>query len=136
MAIDFVDNSKEFERGMELAVQRALEAIGNQAVSHAKQNLTEAGRVDTGNLRNSISHTVVDSEQAVYVGTNTSYAIYNEMGTGVHIAGGRKTPWVYKDASGNYHRTTGIAPTHFIRNSAQGHGAEYKAIAEKYLKGK
>ena len=48
------DHSKEVLREFNTQIEAALEAVGDQAVSHAKQNITEAGRVDTGALRNSI----------------------------------------------------------------------------------
>ena len=34
--------------------------------------------VDTGNLRNSITHMVNDGEKAAYIGTNSEYAVYVE----------------------------------------------------------
>ena len=70
-----VDNSKEFIKAMQEGVEAALEAIGNQAVSHAKHIITTESRVDTGNLRNSINHQVEMDEEAVYVGTNVEYAV-------------------------------------------------------------
>ena len=76
------------------------------------------------------------SEEAVYIGTNTKYAIYNEYGTGIYAEGGkgRKSPWVYKGSDGKTHVTRGMKPLHFLRNAVQDHKDEYKAIAEKYLK--
>lgn len=57
-------------------IERALEAIGAQAENYAKINLTENGSVDTGNLRNSVTHVVEASEESVYIGSATSYAAY------------------------------------------------------------
>ena len=114
-----------------------IEAIGNQAVSHAKSNITRASRVDTGAMRNSVSHFTVESEQTVYVGTNQEYAVYHELGTGIHLegGGGRQTPWRYKDAKGNWHTTRGITPIHFLKRAIQEHADEYKRIAKRILKG-
>lgn len=71
------DHTSEAKRGMDEAVNRALEAIGLQAESYAKLELeNDPRRIDTGNLRNSISHNVQKSEQSVYVGTNVEYAVY------------------------------------------------------------
>ena len=88
------DHSDKVMQALKNYSEAALEAVGNQAVSYAKQNITEAGRVDTGALRNSVSHQVVKGENAVYIGTNQSYAIYNELGTGIYAEGGkgRKSP--------------------------------------------
>ena len=128
------------------AIEAALEAIGNQCVSHAKQNITkgvprnaESWYTPTGNLRNSISHLVDIAEECVYVGTNVSYAIYNEYGTGKYAesdngAKGRQSPWAYKGSDGKVHWTNGIKPLHFLRNAVQDHTDEYQKIAEQYLK--
>lgn len=116
--------------------QAALEACGNQAVSHAKRNITSAGRVDTGAMRNSMNHKVVASEYTCYVGTNQEYAVYHEYGTGVYAEGGkgRKTPWMYVDAKGEGHWTRGMKPIHFLKNAIQDHADEYKSIIEQQLK--
>ena len=87
-------------------------------------------------MRNSITHEVETGEKAVYVGTNISYAAFHELGTGIHAegGGGRKTPWAYQDARGNWHNTSGIKPIHFLKRAAQGHGPEYTKIMEQSLK--
>ena len=132
--IKVIDNSAEVLQELERKVQAALEACGQQAVSHAKQNITAAGRVDTGTLRNSVNHIV--QNDICYVGTNTDYAIYNEFGTGIHAEGGkgRKTPWAYQDSKGKWHRTSGMKPIHFLKNAIANHINEYKGIIEQYLK--
>ena len=75
----FIDNSKLFQEAFEAACKRALERCGMQAEGYAK----EMTPVDTGNLRNSITHKVV--ENVAYIGTDVEYAIYIEMGTGKRI---------------------------------------------------
>lgn len=134
--VRFTDNSDDAISEMREAIQAALEAVGQQAVSYAKSNITEAGRVDTGALRNSISHLVDMGEEAVYIGTNQEYAVFNELGTGIYLdgGGGRQTPWSYQDAKGNWHRTSGMPPTHFLKRAAQDHADEYAAIAEQVIK--
>ena len=131
----FIDNSAEAIREKNAAVEAALEAMGFQAETHAKQNITSAGRVDTSAMRNSVNHSVAADEEVVYVGTNIEYAIYHEYGTGIHAEGGRgrQTPWTYKDKKGQWHRTKGMKAIHFLRNAVQDHIDEYKRIAEKYL---
>lgn len=136
MDVKFESHRIEVEAAMKEAVEAALEAMGTQCESHAKSNLTRAGRVDTGALRNSIAHQVVPGEQAVYVGSNLEYAIYNEVGTGIYAegGGGRKDPWIYQDDKGEWHRTVGMKPTHFLKNAVADHSDEYYRMAEKYLK--
>lgn len=63
------------ERALPEIKARALEMIGLLAEGYAKRLCP----VDTGRLRNSISHD--NDDNAVTVGTNVDYAIYVEMGT-------------------------------------------------------
>jgi len=58
------------------AIARALEAIGMQAENYAKMECP----VDTGRLRNSITHEQ-ENENTEVIGTNVEYAPYVEMGT-------------------------------------------------------
>lgn len=66
----FKDYSANVMNEFHDAVLRALERCGEQAEGYAK----DLAPVDTGNLRNSISHKVDDGEPAVYVGSNLKYA--------------------------------------------------------------
>ena len=106
MSISFTDNSARFISDKNAAVVRALEAIGLQAEGYVKL-LTP---VDTGRLRNSISHAQYD-EKTEAVGTNVEYAPYVELGT----------------------RRMSAQP--YLRPGVENHAEEYKAIAEYYLKG-
>lgn len=135
MSVIVTDNTEEVLSELAERIEAALEAVGNQCVSHAKQNITAAGRVDTGALRNSMTHLVKADEKVVYVGTNNEYAVFNEMGTGIHLdgGGGRQTPWRYKDSKGNWHTTSGIKPIHFLRNAGRDHQSEYKDIIQMFL---
>ena len=105
MSYTYKDNTDEVLSALEKAKKRGLEAIGLVAEGHAKKYETA---VDTGRLRNSISH-VVDDE-AAYIGTNVEYAPYIELG-----AQGRK----------------GL---HFLQKAATQHGDEYKQIMEDAMK--
>ena len=104
MSYTYKDNTKEVLSALEKAKKRGLEAIGLVAEGHAKKNTP----VDTGRLRNSITHTA-DSD-AAYIGTNVEYAPYVELG-----ARGRK-------------------PVHMLTRAATEHKAEYKEIMEDALK--
>ena len=84
----------------------ALEKIGLVAERYAKGYAP----VDTGRLRNSISHDVSTEEQAVYIGTNVEYAPYQELGTRFQTG------------------------TPFLRPAIENHLDEYKQIVEEELK--
>lgn len=128
--VRFIDNSGEILREFGEAVQRALERVGEQAEGYAK----DLAPVDTGQLRNSISHKVDDGEPAVYIGTNTSYAPYVELATGIYAEGGRPTPWVYQDENGNWHWTRGNPAQPFLAPAVKDHQNTYRNIIEDELK--
>ncbi|MCQ2507244.1 MAG: HK97 gp10 family phage protein [Dorea sp.] len=121
--ISIEDHIPETLKEMESAVQRALERIGMQAEGYAKAKCP----VDTGALRNSITHQIQGHD--VYIGTNMEYAPYIEFGTGIHAeTGGRQTPWTYQDGKGNWHKTSGAKAKPFLRPAASKHNNEYAAI--------
>ena len=108
MQVKVTDNSAIFKRAKDEAVARALEAIGLTAERYAKADCP----VDTGRLRNSISHAVREEEHAAYIGTNVEYAKYVETKPMKHVTG----------------------KAHFLRDAAANHSDEYKRIVEKNLK--
>lgn len=136
-----MDNSGLVLSELSNQIEAALEAVGNQAVSHAKQNVTkgvprnaDSWYTPKGALRNSINHVV--NGDTCYVGTNLEYAIYNEYGTGIYAEGGkgRHSPWVYRSKDGTYHKTRGMIPLHFLKNAMQDNLEQYKKIIEQHLK--
>lgn len=132
MNIQFIDNSKEFISAMQDASLRALEKCGLVAEGYAKKLCP----VDTGNLRNSISHAVDSEEPAAYIGSNSEYAAYVELGTGVYYPGGRRDPWVYQDANGDWHRTSGQRAQPYLKPAVANHENTYRGIMESEMKGK
>lgn len=88
--------------------------------------------VDTGNLRNSITHKVLENE--VYIGTDVEYAIYVELGTGKYAEGGRQDPWVYQDEEGHWHHTHGQRAQPYLKPAVADHKQTYQNIIEDELK--
>ena len=131
MNVKFTDNSKEVLEAMQQAAVRALEKCGLTAEGYAKKLCS----VDTGNLRNSITHTVDEEEPAAYIGSNAEYAAYVELGTGKYVSGGRPTPWVYQDEKGNWHRTHGQKAQPYLKPAVADHAQKYRKIIEDELKG-
>ena len=99
MAVKFVSYRPEIVDGVQGATNRALEIIGGKAESYAKALCP----VDTGRLRNSITHVQMDEETEV-IGTNVEYAPYVELGT---------------------HRQRAQP---YLRPAAENHGEEYKQV--------
>lgn len=149
------DHSDEVLRELEHKIKAALTACGQQAQSHAQQNVAAAGRVDTGKLQNGMESKV--KGDTCYVGTNVEYAAYHELGTGIYAGGSGW--WVYVPGGGggggsgkrytreeaakivarmraqgiDAHMTQGIAPIHFLKNALADNISEYQSIIEEYL---
>lgn len=105
--IKIQDNTKDILKLLKTANKRGLKAIGLTAEGHAKEIITDAGAVDTGRLRNSITFALsgekADTEEyqgdhgeeggkyegtapddenlSLYLGTNVVYAEGIETGT-------------------------------------------------------
>lgn len=98
------DNTDEAAAAIGAAIARGLEAIGLQAEGYAAQKCP----VDTGRLRNSITHMRINND--AYIGTNVEYGKYVELGTSRQKA------------------------QPFLRPAAEGHASEYRAILEAMLR--
>lgn len=105
----FEDYTIKVQNAIDDKINAALEECAGELESQAKRN----SRVDTGKTKNSFQHKVVDSEHVAYIGSNYENAIWEEFGTGEFAlqGNGRKGGWVYKDAKGNWHKTTGKKPS-------------------------
>ena len=130
MQIRLEDHSAEVLEALDAAVGRALEKCGLVAERHAKKLCP----VDTGDLRKSITHTVIDGEKAAYIGTNSEYGVYVECGTGIYYPGGRQTPCVHQDAKGNWHLTHGQRAKPYIKPAVADHAEQYQKIIKRELK--
>lgn len=139
ITIRIEDHSGDILRALEEKKAQILEAWGQQGVTNVKNVITAESRVDTGAMRNSINHQVANDENAVYVGSNSSYAPFHEFGTGIYLESedgrqGRQTPWRYQDRDGNWHITRGMKPIHMLKNGIGNHVSDFKKIAETELK--
>ena len=100
-----------------VAIDRGCQIIENKA--------KELCPVDDGILRASITHKVQESSVGTItgtVGTGVEYAPYVHQGTGLFAVNGdgRKEPWVYKDAKGQFHKTIGQKPQPFLLDASIG----------------
>lgn len=101
------DNREAIANAIDLALVAALEEVGLVAEGYAKR----ACPVDTGRLRNSITHIVDEGTRHVIIGTNVEYAPYVELGT--------------------RHQK----PQPFLKPAAEDHASTYKGIFRKHLGG-
>ena len=104
MSYTYKDNTDEVLAALEKAKKRGLEAIGLAAEGYAKKDTP----VDTGRLRNSISHATDD--EAAYIGTNVEYGPYVELGSPT------------------------IKAHHMLQKAATEHTDEYKQLMEDSMK--
>jgi HK97 gp10 family phage protein len=104
--VKFESNLDAFLDALPEQIEAALTAIGMTAETYAKKECP----VDTGRLRNSITHAVDMSEQAAIIGSNVEYAAYVELGTSRQKA------------------------KPYLRPAAENHSFEYKALAQAALK--
>ena len=107
MAVVFTSYKKQVLSATDAAIARAAEIIGGMAESYAKG----LAPVDTGNLRNSITHDVTDNGHTAVIGTNVEYAPYQELGApNAHV------------------------PAHpFLRPAAENHTSEYREVLRREL---
>ena len=91
--------------------------------------------VDTGQLRQSITHEVIDNTGVI--GTNVEYAPYVEYGTGKYAANGngRQTPWSYQDPkTGNWIWTAGQRPQPFLEPALLENEKDILELIEEEIK--
>lgn len=105
--VTFKSNKDDVLKVLDEDILAWLEAIGEDAA----QTAAEKAPVDTGRLKNSISHAVVPSEKAAYIGTNVEYAPYQELGT-----------------------SRGVVGKHFIQYGATAHANAYGRLLENMMK--
>ena len=103
MGMKIESNKSEIIAEVDSKITVALEKIGLVAERYAKDN----SPVDTGRLKNSITHQVSGLE--VYIGTNVDYAPYVELGA------------------------RGRDPAHFLQNAIENHMSEYVDIIKEEL---
>lgn len=105
------DNTQQVLAELPRAVAKALEEVGILAEGHVVGYMTENHIVDTGRLRNSITHAVDSDGDAVIVGTNVEYG-----------------PYVHNGTHGNPGRP-------FLTDPVQQHSSDYRDVFEKRMKG-
>lgn len=101
------DHTDEVVAALGAALGRALEAVGIEAEGDAK----ELCPVDTGRLRNSITHTIDGSDKTAIIGTNVEYAQYVHNGTSRHD------------------------PQPFLADAVSRNGGKYRSIFKSMLEG-
>ena len=137
--IEYRDNTEEVLKAMEAAIRRGNEAIGLAAEGHAKKKITQAGAVDTGRLRNSITYALAGEETHVKSYKANKGGKERETYTYDGTAEGKKGSGVYIGTNVEYapgielgtHRKAGAV--HFLQDAATNHSDEYKKLMEESM---
>lgn len=77
-----VDVNQNVIGELQALLNQKLERVGQFIENTAKENITDMGAVDTGILKNSITHEVSEEESKVKIGTVVEYAPYVHDGHG------------------------------------------------------
>lgn len=131
--IEFVDNSIKVKDAIEKAAIAFLHEAAGELTSQTKRNTT----VDTGQLKSSWQYKVAEYKYEAVIGSPLENAIWEEFGTGEFAlkGDGRKTPWVYQDAKGNYHYTTGKKPKRAFHSAVTKVQPKIIKVAQNKFKG-
>lgn len=117
------DNTDAIKKATAEAIYNALDIIGAKAADYA----AGLAPVQTANLKNSLTHQVVQEEQAVYVGTAVEYAPYVEFGH--HQEVGRYVPAIERRLVRDF-----VPGKPFLKPAIENHLDEFKSILENELK--
>lgn len=125
----YKSNKSEAINRIDQAVELFLESAGQEV----QKSAVEKAPVDQGALHQSIESKTQMWGQAngqAAVGTNLHYAIFQERGTGIYaLDGGRSTPWVYRNLSGDFYYTRGVKPHQFMEKAVKETKAPIKQLA-------
>lgn len=133
------NHADEIQKGVDDAINEALEIIGMKAEKYAKA-LCPVGTPEStgvkgyrgGTLRNSITFDVDPEEHVLAVGSNVEYAPYVELGTGPNF----KAPPEWEQfetlpASGIGHGY--VRPRPYLRPALEDHMKQYANIMKQTL---
>ena len=131
----FKDNSKKIKGSFNKAMNAALIAIGQEASGFAKERITDAGAVDTGRLRNSVTWATKRRENKKYhykddEGKNFSDSIGSGAGPR-DVFVGTNVPYAPGIEDGT-HRKAGAV--HFLRSACSDHGTRFRQLVMDAMK--
>ena len=141
--IKITDNSPEFIAAKNQAVEKVMEMIGTKAEGYAKLELTHSEAVDTGRLRNSITHSTKDhSANLAYTWRKSSKGRGTPAGADTTTSrGGEEDAAVYLGTNVEYapyveFGTSKMAARPYLRPAFNDHLNEYRNMIFNELKGR
>lgn len=129
MSCKFEDYSFKVKDALKDTSIGFLEEAGGELESQVKRN----SRVDTGQTKGSWQHVTDESGLECSIGSNLENAIWEEFGTGMYAVkgNGRKSPWMYKDSHGQWHKTRGKKPSRAFHKAYVTMKNKIQRMAEK-----
>lgn len=133
--IQFNDYSMRVTQAINAACNAWLHEAAGEVESATKRGCDSY--VDTGQTKNSWQYKVDEGSKEAVIGSNYQNAIWEEFGTGVYAAkgDGRKTPWKYQDAEGNWHKTIGKKPRHIFQKAYYSLKNKLRTSLQERMKG-
>lgn len=137
MSVSFDGLDEIFERFNNMANPERVEQALGKACAIVERSAKEKAPKGNGDLRRSITSKVEqngeDLEGVVF--TPLFYAPYVEFGTGLFAEeNGRKdVPWSYQDEKGEWHSTSGMSPSPFLRPALEENREQIVQIIKESL---
>lgn len=133
MAVRFYSNSVAVRDAINDAAIAYLYEAAGAITSQVKRN----SRVGSGQLKNSWTYKVDESQGEAVIGSPLENAIWEEFGTGEYAlhGDGRKGGWYYQDEKGNWHHTYGKTPHRAFKRAFDSLKPALIQRAEEVLRG-
>lgn len=133
--IKFTNNSVKVKGAIKDTCVAWLYEAGGELQSEVVKN--QKRHNDTGQTAGSWTYRVDEGSMTATVGSTMENAIWEEFGTGQYALNGdgRKTPWVYKDIRGKWHRTIGKKPRRHLFRAMNAKKAQIRKAFEEKMKG-
>lgn len=110
MSVKFTSYKSQAVAQMEANIPRALTAAGLHAEGLVKKYITDAGRIDTGQMRAAVGSNVDTGSKSVSFGSSSEHFIFQELGT-----------------------SRGITPMNSLQNTVNNHMGEFSEIVKEKL---
>ncbi len=130
---------EKIQEGIEEGVRQVASEIAQMQHDIIDTNVGGGGSyVRTGLLKSGV--TIMPLEwnaglASITVTNTTSYALYNELGTGIYADNGqgRQGGWYYPVGDGTYRFTLGLPPKYFVRDSFEHYKAKAPSVIQQSI---
>lgn len=130
ITIDVDDLIKDLDKDLkkiEQGIEEGMRQVGSEIVQMQQDIIDnnvggDGTYVRTGKLKSGVTIMLLEWSSglaSMTVTNTTSYAVYNELGTGIYASNGqgRQGGWYYPVGDGTYRFTLGMPPKRFVQDS-------------------